>query len=304
MSLSATTAARDRLRVAIQRNGRLGAPSRALLAACGFARREERDRLLCLGEAQPIDLLLVRDDDIPSLIADGICDFGIVGRNVLAEETARREADGSVNVLIELRALGCGRCRLDIAVPVEWNFRDVSTLDGLRIATSHPNVVERWLRENAIDARVVALGGSVEIAPSLGQADVVCDLVSSGATLAANRLKPVVTLLESEAVLIGSATPLAGARAEIANLLLQRLDAALRVEDRRLVTFETERERVPALLDLLRDAETPTMMRIDGTDTLALQAVCRGALTWQRIDDLRRAGARRLMVAAVERMLA
>ena len=132
MSLSASTAARDRLRVAIQRNGRLGAPSRALLAACGFAWREERDRLMCLGEAHAIDLLLVRDDDIASLIADGICDFGIVGRNVLAEEAARREAAGAADAPIELRALGCGRCCLDIAVPVEWDFREASALDGLR----------------------------------------------------------------------------------------------------------------------------------------------------------------------------
>lgn len=304
MTLPVCAAGRDRLRIAIQKNGRLGGPARTLLATCGFSWREERDQLFCRGDEQPIDLLLVRDDDIPSLIAEGICDFGIVGRNVLAEEAARRTADGLAAAFAELRALGSGDCRLDIAVPVEWDWRGPAMLAGLRIATSHPCIVERWLREAAIAAEVVALAGSVEIAPSLGQADVVCDLVSSGATLKANRLKPVMTLLESEAVLVGPTAPLDGARGAIAQVLLQRLDAALHVGDRRLVTFEAERDRVPALLDLLADAEPPTMMRIDGSETLALQAVCSGALTWQRIEDLRRAGARRLVVAAVERMLA
>lgn len=304
MNLSAGAAARDRLRIAIQKKGRLGTPARALLAACGFTWCEERDQLFCRGADQPLDLLLVRDDDIPALIAERICDLGIVGRNVLAEEKARRAASGLADAFSELRALGSGRCRLDIAVPLEWDWHGPSALARMRIATSHPCIVRRWLCESAIDAHVVALAGSVEIAPSLGQADVVCDLVSSGETLAANRLKPVMTLLDSEAVLVGPATQLDGARGAIANVLLQRLDAALHVGDRRIVIFEAERERVPALLDLLVDAEPPTMMRIDGSETLSLQAVCRGALTWQRLEDLRSAGARRLMVATVERMLA
>ena len=304
MNVSARAAVRDRLRIAIQKSGRLGTPARALLAACGFTWCEEREQLFCGGVDQPIDLLLVRDDDIPGLIADGVCDFGILGRNVLAEEAARRSESNLADAFTEFRALGIGRCRLDIAVPVEWEWRDTSVLAGLRIATSHPCLVGRWIREAAIGAEVVALAGSVEIAPKLGQADVVCDLVSTGATLAANRLKPVMTLLDSEAVLAGPATRLDGPRGAIADVLLQRLDSALRAEDRRLVMFEAERDRVPALLDLLADAETPTTMRIDGSEMFAMQAVCRGAFTWQRLDDLRRAGARRLLVAAVERMLA
>jgi ATP phosphoribosyltransferase len=303
MSTPAVAAARERLRIAIQKSGRLGAPARALLAACGLAWREERDHLFCLGEDQPIDLLLVRDDDIPGLIADGVCDLGIVGRNVLAEQAARRSAAALPAAFHELRVLGVGVCRLDLAVPVEWDWQGLKQLQGRRIATSHPCLVERWLREQAIEARVVPLSGSVEIAPRLGQADVVCDLVSSGATLAANQLKSVCTLLESEAVLAGPAAPLDGIRAELATMLLQRLDGTWRVKNGRLLMFQAERERMPALVHLLSDAEPPTVMRVDGTDTLALQAVCHGAMTWQRLEDLRQAGARGLMVMSVERML-
>jgi ATP phosphoribosyltransferase len=304
MSLSAGAAARDRLRIAIQNRGRLGTPARALLSACGLTWREAPDQLFYVGEDQPIDLLLVRDDDIPGLVAERVCDIGIVGRNTLVEEAARRAAEGLPPAFNELRALGCGECRLDLAIPIEWNWRGPADLAGLRIATSHPFFVAAWLRERAIDASVVPLAGSVEIAPSLGQADVVCDLVSSGATLAANRLKPVLTLLKSEAVLAAPITVPDDARRALADMLLQRIDGALRIGNRRLVTFEAEREQVAALLDLLTNAEPPTMMRIDGSEMLAFQTVCHGALTWKCLEDLSRAGARRLMVAAVERMLA
>jgi ATP phosphoribosyltransferase len=151
---------------------------------------------------------------------------------------------------------------------------------------------------------VVLLSGSVEIAPRLGQADAICDLVSSGATLAANQLKPVLTLLESEAVLAGPATDFDDVRGELMELLLRRLDGALRIRRSKLLMFQAPRELLPTLLPLLPDAEAPTVMQIDGEERLALQALCHGALTWQRLEDLKRAGARGLMVLPVEGLLA
>jgi len=148
------------------------------------------------------------------------------------------------------------------------------------------------------------LNGSVEIAPRLGQADAICDLVSSGATLAANQLKPVLDILQSEAVLAGPALPFADARADLADLLLRRMDGVLRIRDSKLLMFQAPREAVNELLQLLPDAEPPTVCAVDGADTLALQALCHGAMTWQRLEDLKRAGARGLMVLPVERMLA
>ncbi|MFZ5657147.1 MAG: ATP phosphoribosyltransferase [Pseudomonadota bacterium] len=295
---------RDRLRIAIQKSGRLADPARALLASCGLSWRESRDRLFCYGEALPIDLLLVRDDDIPGLIADGVCDLGVVGRNVLREQDTERVRRGDGTAFRELRPLGFGGCRLALAVPDGWEWRGAGQLAGRRIATSYPALLQQWLQEQGISADVVTLTGSVEIAPRLGQADLVCDLVSSGATLAANQLKPVATLLESEAVLAGPVAEFEGERAALAEMLLRRLDGAVRTRNSRLLMFQAQRSAIPALLPLLPDAEEPTLLQVDGADRLALQALCHGRLTWQRLEDLKRAGAQGLMVLPVESMLA
>lgn len=296
--------ARDRLRIAIQKSGRLAEPARTLLGSCGLSWRESRDRLFCYGETLPVDLLLVRDDDIPGLIADGVCDLGIVGRNVLLEQDGERRGIGRVPAFREWRALGFGGCRLALAVPDGWEWRSASQLAGKRIATSYPALLSQWLTAQGIEADVVVLSGSVEIAPRLGQADAICDLVSSGATLAANQLKPVQTLIESEAVLAGPEQAFDDVRGELADLLLRRLDGALRIRHSKLLLFQAPRSVLPDLLPLLPDAEAPTVMQVDGQDNLALQALCHGALTWQRLEELKRAGARGLMVLPVEGMLA
>lgn len=304
MTASTSAVPRDRLRIAIQKSGRLAEPARTLLASCGLSWRESRDRLFCYGETLPIDLLLVRDDDIPGLIADGVCDLGIVGRNVLLEYDGDRIGAGRSPAFREWRALGFGGCRLDVAVPESWEWEGPQQLAGKRIATSYPALLSQWLASQGVSAEVVLLSGSVEIAPKLGQADVVCDLVSSGATLVANQLKPVVTLLQSEAVLAGPVAGFDSVRGELADLLQRRLDGALRIRHSKLLLFQASRHMLPALLPLLPDADAPTVMQIDGEDNLALQALCHGAVTWQRLEDLKRAGARGLMVLPVEGMLA
>ncbi len=304
MSPPASPAVRDRLRIAIQKTGRLGEPSRALLASCGLDWRESRDRLFCYGESLPIDLLLVRDDDIPGLLAEGVCDLGIVGRNVLAEQAAGSNGNGSPRPARELLALDFGACRLQIAVPESWEWEGPAQLQGRRIATSYPCLLGGWLRERGINAEVVVLSGSVEIAPRLGQADLVCDLVSSGSTLAANQLKPVLTVLESESVLAGPVESPGGVRGRLQQQLLHRMQGVLRLKDSRLLMFQADRNRVDAVLKLLPDADPPTVMQLDGRDSVALQTLCRGTMTWQRLEDLRHAGARGLMVLPVERSLA
>ncbi len=304
MSPTATPAVRDRLRIAIQKNGRLSEPARALLASCGLSWRESRDRLFCYGESLPVDLLLVRDDDIPGLIADGVCDLGIVGRNVLGEQSAERASRDALPAYREWRALGFGGCRLMLAVPDAWDWKGADQLRGRRIATSYPALLAEWLATNNIDAEVMMLSGSVEIAPRLGKADAICDLVSSGATLTANQLKPVETLLASEAVLAGPVGAFDDQRAELASLLLRRMDGVLRLKDSKLLLFQASRGAVAGLLKLLPDAEAPTVTSIDGSERLALQAICHGAVTWQRLEDLKRAGANGLLVLPVEWMLA
>lgn len=295
---------RDRLRIAIQKSGRLAEPARDLLASCGLTWRESRDRLFCYGESLPVDLLLVRDDDIPGLLADGVCDLGIVGRNVLVEHDLGRQAEGHGSALREVRQLGWGACRLDIAIAEGEQWTGPQQLADQRIATSFPRTLERWLAEQSVSAQVVTLSGSVEIAPKLGQADVVCDLVSTGGTLAANALKPVETLLHSEAVIAGSAAALEDGREEIADLLLRRVDGALRLKETRLLMLRASRDVLPAVLAKLPAGGEPTVLPVEGRDEVSVQLLCHNAVPWARLEELKRAGAHTLMVLPVEGMLA
>ncbi|HYG05056.1 MAG TPA: ATP phosphoribosyltransferase [Stenotrophomonas sp.] len=305
MSATQASPARDRLRIAIQKSGRLAEPARALLAACGLSWRQSRDKLFCYGETLPVDLLLVRDDDIPGLIADGVCDLGIVGRNELDEQAAERRRNDLPDAYQALRGLGFGQCRLMLAVPEEWEWRGVEQLAGLRIATSYPAILADWLVRQGVQAQVVELSGSVEIAPRLGTADLICDLVSSGATLAANQLKPVETLLESEAVLAGAVREPSDLRASLLAMLLKRIDGVLHQRDSKLLMFRAAGEQqVDALRQLLPDADRLERLPDDGSGALRLQAMCHGAVTWQRLEELERAGAQNLMVLTVERSLA
>ena len=295
----------DRLRIAIQKSGRLSDPARDLLARAGLSFRESRDRLFCYGESLPIDLLLVRDDDIPGLIAEGVCDLGVVGHNVLAEQAAERSNAGQDEAFSVIRSLGFGRCRLSIAVPNEWEWAGDARLAGTRIATSYPALLTQWLRERNIDAEAVVLSGSVEIAPRLGKAEAICDIVSSGATLVANQLKEVATIIESEAVLAGPAQPFSDVRGDLAAMLLRRLDGVLSLKASKLLLCQAPRSALPELIRLLPDAEPPTVTRIEGrADEVSLQALCRTAMTWQRLEDMKRAGAFGLLVLPVEQMLA
>lgn len=294
---------RDRLRIAMQKSGRLADASQDLLARCGLTFRQSRDKLFCFGETQPIDLLLVRDDDIPGLIAQGVCDLGIVGRNVLREQQlANVQNDG--DPIEELRTLGFGRCRLSIALPQEIEYRSEEQLTGLRIATSYPAQLRLWLRESGVDAQVVVLSGSVEIAPRLGTADAICDLVSTGSTLAANQLREVVTLMESEAILAGLSTAPVGERGELRERLLRRIDGVIQVRESKLILLHAPRAAVAKISQILPNSQTPTVLPIEGSDQVALQAVCNSAITWQHLEDMKRAGAHQMLVLPVEKMLA
>lgn len=292
---------RDRLRIAMQKSGRLTEPSQALLTQCGLKFRLSRDKLFCFGETLPVDLLLVRDDDIPGMIAQGVADLGFVGRNVLEEQ--RHDLPGAP--LREIRALGFGGCRLSIAVQNEAPYEAPADLAGQRIATTYPNLLRRWLAGHGVDAKVVVLNGSVEIAPRLGTADSICDLVSSGATLAANQLREAATVMQSEAVLAGTAEPPADARGELLDLLLRRLDGVLAVKDSKLVMLHAPRHAVAAITRILPGNARPSIMPLEGSDDeVALQAVCLGAVTWTHLEEMQRAGARSMLVLPVEKMLA
>lgn len=287
----------------MQKSGRLTEPALDLLNRCGLTFRQSRDKLFLFGDGEPVDLLLVRDDDIPGLIAQGVCDLGIVGRNVLSEFqlTAGREGPA----LSEWRSLGFGRCRLSIAVPQEFDYREPAQLQGMRIATSYPGLLGEWLRTNGVDAGVVTLAGSVEIAPRLGTADAICDLVQSGGTLVANQLREADVLLESEAVLTGPEALPTDERGDMIDLLLKRLDGVIQVRESRLLLLQTSRSALDAVIRLLPGGPQPTLLPVAGQpDQLMLQALCAGEVSWRQLEEIKKAGAREMFVLPVEKMLA
>jgi len=304
-----TAAARDRLRIAIQKKGRLTAPTHQLLHSCGLSWEQSADKLFFSCENAPIDLLQVRDDDIPDLIAEGVCDLGVVGLNELEEQIKGNDKPPNIPWKV-LRKLGFGRCRLDMAVPESWAIADdaafdIQLLNGKRIATSYPAIVAAWLADNEIKAQPIPLSGSVEIAPRLGKADVVCDLVSTGNTLRHNQLKPVHTVLHSEAVLVGHKD---APENDIQVRLLQRLDELYTIKGKKLLRFYALESAIPALRQLLPDAEDlQYLQRVEDKNDnamICLHALCHRPLSTQRLEELEKAGARRLMVFSVEQSLA
>lgn len=294
----------DRLRIAMQKSGRLSDPARQLLKQAGFEFRSDKDQLFCYGEGCAIDLILVRDDDIPQLIAENVCDLGIVGRNVLLEKALELQTTPHAG-LQELMPLAFGACRLSLAAPNNQIWNGAGDLNGQRIATSYPELLGEFLRERSIEAEIVALKGSVEIAVKLGKADAICDLVSSGATLVANGLKETEIILQSEAVLACQNTPFGDGRDALLANFLSRIEGVMKGQGSKLVICRAGRNDIEAVLKLLPDAVAPTISPIWGEDQqFSVQALCQSAITWQRLEDMKRAGAHGLMVLPVEKLLA
>jgi ATP phosphoribosyltransferase len=292
-----------RLRIAIQKSGRLTDNSLDLLARCGLRFSRARDQLVCFGENLPLDILLVRDDDIPGLVQEDACELGIVGQNVIAERLAA-PANGDAAPR-EVMALDFGRCRLAIAVPEEAGYEGLDSIRGRRIATSYPRVLGRWLADRGVAAEIVPQTGAVEIAPRLGRADLICDLVSTGATLAANGLREVETVFESRAAVIRTPVPVAPEKAEWLERLLQRIEGVQKVDGSKYIMLHAPRAALPRITALLPGSEHPTILPLDGTDDkVALHAVCRENVFWETLESLKGAGATSILVLPVEKMLA
>lgn len=292
----------QRIKVAVQKSGRLADNSLELLKRCGLNYSRGTDQLICFGENMPVDVLLVRDDDIPSLLAEGVCELGIVGLNVLLEKAA--EGPGLAEPR-ELSSLDFGHCRLSIAVPRDWTYRGCESLAGKRIATSYPRILTGWLSERQIEAEVVVLSGAVEIAPRLGRADLICDLVSTGSTLVANDLEEAEVVLDSRAVLVAGERPSDSFRADWVDRLVSRVDGVLRVRESKYIMLHAPRAALDEIRDLLPGSEAPTVMPLDGMDDkVAVHAVCRENVFWETLESLKRAGASSVLVLPVEKMLA
>ncbi len=291
----------ERLRIALQKKGRLADDSYALLKKCGLRFSIRSGGLLARVKNMPIDLLLVRDDDIPSFVANDASDIGIVGENVLVEE--QEMAKTALDAEIAMR-LGFSRCRLCLASPDNSTIKSPRDLQNTRIATTYPGVLSQYLNKNSIIAKSVEMKGAVELAPSIGIAESICDLVSSGATLEANGLTAFETILESEAVLITSSRELAPEKQAILDKLMSRIDGVIKSSETKYIMMNAPMDKVDAITELLPGADAPTIMPLAGDKELvALQAVCTENIFWETLEDLKKLGARAILVLPIEKMM-
>ena len=291
---------RTRLHIALQKSGRLSDASRELLRDAGFRIQSGKNSLTARVENFAAELMFVRDDDIPTFVSDGVCECGIVGQNVL-EEFAAGQSERGYDVLAEL---GFGQCSLRIAAPEAAAYDGPQSLAGQRIATSYPGILRKYLRDNGVEATIVTMNGAVELAPRLQIANLICDLVSTGATLEANGLRALDTVLDSQAVLIRTRKPLDAAREAIADQLVTRIDGVLATKESKYIMLNATSESLRAITALLPGAEAPTIVPLHGRPGhFAVHAVCQESVFWETLQKLKAAGASAILVVPIEKMM-
>ncbi|MDM7983075.1 MAG: ATP phosphoribosyltransferase [Maricaulis sp.] len=291
-----------RLRIAVQSKGRLAEGGMDLLKNCGLRFAYGRDKLHQSAENMPVDLMLVRDDDIPNFVASGACDYGIVGENVFREEQLGSRRGKELEIALRL---GFSKCTLKLAAPKGGAITSVADLDGKAVATSYPAITADYLERNGVKAEIVEMHGSVEVAPRLNIADAICDLVSSGATLEANGLAAFETVLVSEAVLVRRKESRSGEADAIAEILMRRAQGVIASAQTKYIMLNAPTDRLDAIKALLPGSDAPTVAQIAGRDdVVALHAVCRERVFWETLEALEAEGARAILVLPIEKMLA
>jgi ATP phosphoribosyltransferase len=291
----------ERIRIALQKSGRLAEDSIELLKNCGLHVARSKDQLFCRIKELPIDVLLVRDDDIPGFVSNGICDLGIVGENVFAEKKAAGNGSFAATVL---ERLGFSFCRLSIAVPENGVIKSVADLAGTVIATSYPHQLQEFLKQNKITAKTLVMTGSVEVAPRLHIADAICDIVASGATLTANNLRELTVVLQSQALLIRSAKGFAAEKEAVIHRLLSRMRGVAMAEDSKYIMLNAPRTAIEAITKLLPGCDSPTIMDLSNPGMVAIHAVCKEVVFWDLMEKLQAAGGGGILVLPIEKMMA
>lgn len=294
----------NRLRVAMQKSGRLSEDSQDLLMRCGVKVRFHSQRLLAVAENMPIEVLRVRDDDIPGLVMDGVVDLGIIGENVLEETVLARRSQGQNPKFRMLKRFDFGGCRLAIAIPTDEEWKGTADLDGKRIATSYPNLLKRYFNERGLTFLPCLLTGSVEVAPRAGLADAICDLVSTGATLEANGLKEVEEVYRSKACLIARADSMGEEKEELVKRLLVRMQGVGRAKECKYIMLHAPKAKLAEITKLLPGAEHPTILPLEGDDSrVALHMVSSEELFWETMEGLKELGASAILVLPIEKMM-
>jgi ATP phosphoribosyltransferase len=281
------------LRIAIQKSGRLQEDSLKLLKESGLHFNNGKDQLKTQSENFPVELLFLRDDDIPQYIEDKVADAGIVGENVFVEKQKQNEL---------IRPLGFAKCRLSIAVPRSENYSGAQWLQGKNIATSYPNIVKAFLKKNNIEAGIHEISGSVEIAPGIGLADAICDIVSSGSTLLSNGLREVETVMKSEAILIAS-PQLDHAKKEILDELIFRIQAVQIAKDNKYILMNCPNEAIEKITRVIPGMKSPTILPLKKEGWSSLHSVVDENDFWKKINQLKALGAEGILVVPIEKMI-
>jgi ATP phosphoribosyltransferase len=282
------------LRIALQKSGRLTEKSIALLEQAGMKFDSYKGHMIVPVQNFDIELLLIRDDDIPEYVQDGVCDIGFVGANVTAEKQA--------NVQV-IRDLGYGRCRLSIAVPKNGAYKSGADLNGKRIATSYPNLTRAWFNERGMDVDIVTISGAVEIAPRLGVADAVCDLVSTGGTLKANGLVETDVIFESEAHLIQTNKPLSKEKQDLIEKFLVRISGCQLAERSRYIMMNAPKSSLKEITSIISALSSPTVLPLEKEDMIAIHSVIPIQEFWVVMEKLKAAGATGIVILPIENMI-
>lgn len=283
----------NKLTIALQKSGRLHEDSVKLLKECGIEISNGLSKLKIEAENFPLEVFFFRDDDIPQYVEEGIADIGIVGENVLMEKKG---------VVIVIEKLGFGKCRLSIAVPKQADYTGVNWLNGKRIATSYKNILQEYLNSQQIQAEIHEISGSVEIAPSIGLADAICDLVSSGSTLLANGLKEAEIIFKSEAVLIAHRN-LKDEKQNILNKLLFRITSVKKSKYNKYILLNAPNEKLNMICSILPGMKSPTILPLAEPGWSSVHSVVHEDKFWEIIEQLKAEGAQGILVIPIEKMI-
>ena len=281
------------IRIAVQKSGRLSDDSLKLFKECGIKFESGGSKLRSISSNFPIEFLFLRDDDIPGYVEDGVADLGVIGLNVLMEHTRK------VNIVKEL---GFSKCRLSLAIPRSEKYTDLSYFDGKSIATSYPNLTSQFLQANKVKAETHEISGSVEIAPSIGLAEAICDIVSTGGTLLSNGLKEVATVFQSQAVMISNSSLTVEKQAILAKLLF-RIDSVQRGQNAKYVVLNVQEENMHKVTALLPGMKSPSILPLAEKGWFSLHSVIEENDFWNIIENLRDAGAEGILVLPIEKMI-
>ena len=283
----------SKLKLALQKSGRLSEKSLKLLEECGIKISNGTRKLKAVSSNFPLEILFLRDDDIPQYVEQGVADIGILGLNEVLEQKKQIKT---------IQRLGFAQCRLSLAIPKEENYTGIQYFEGKKIATSYPEILSNYFQEKNINAQIEKIGGSVEIAPGIGLSDAIFDIISTGSTLLTNGLREVETVVESEAVLVSN-NDLSDEKKEILQKLLFRINAVKEASESKYILLNAPNENLEKIINILPGMKSPTILPLAESDWSSIHSVIKEDQFWEVIEKLKNEGAQGILVLEIEKMI-